>query len=399
MRIVARSLALLPLILLATGCPTSGTGTGGVTAEISISSQSGPAPLEIAVSGGSSSSTNGAIAAFAWDFGGEATADTASASHIFTDPGQYTVELTVTDDTGVSDSAAVTVQVEGAPPTADISASVLSGQAPLAVSFDAAGSSTPDDVLRDFFWDFDDGTTARTMQASHTFVAAGTYVVTLRVVTAGGVEDTAEVTIDVAEGTSQSLQFNGTQSALLPVTAGTFTAFTFEVYSNASDLGGTIVRFGAPVVTLEVLPGDNLIRYRAGVLALDATVTGLDDNWRHIAVTSDAAGTTSIYVDGELAATGTAVSSVTVSQITLGSGFIGNAARVRFWSVARSASEIAAFIDENVSASATGLLGDWPCDEGAGQTLDNRASGGSDGVRGASSAAESSDPAWSNDGP
>lgn len=71
-------------------------------------------------------------------------------------------------------------------PTAVLTASPLSGPtAPLAVNFNANGSSDPDagDTLTEYQWDFGDGATVTTTgpTTSHTYSAVGTYTASLRV--------------------------------------------------------------------------------------------------------------------------------------------------------------------------------------------------------------------------
>ncbi|MEX0275483.1 MAG: malectin domain-containing carbohydrate-binding protein, partial [Flavobacteriaceae bacterium] len=86
--------------------------------------------------------------------------------------------------------------VPGTPPTALAEADVLSGDAPLDVSF--TGSNSTDDVLvTDYFWDFGDGNTSTDADPLHTFTLAGSYDVTLTVSDAMGLTDTDTITIDV----------------------------------------------------------------------------------------------------------------------------------------------------------------------------------------------------------
>ncbi len=71
-------------------------------------------------------------------------------------------------------------------PTADVEANPTSGPSPLAVDFDASGSSDPDagDTLSSYLWDFGDGTptqTTTTPTTSHTYSTNGTYSASLRV--------------------------------------------------------------------------------------------------------------------------------------------------------------------------------------------------------------------------
>jgi hypothetical protein len=71
---------------------------------------------------------------------------------------------------------------------------------------------------------------------------------------------------------------------------------------------------------------------------------------------------------------------------------------VRLWSVARTQTQIAALKGVRVIMFQTGLVGAWPLDEGAGQTVYNVVSP-PNGMLGASSGADVADPAWSTDGP
>jgi hypothetical protein len=90
---------------------------------------------------------------------------------------------------------------------------------------------------------------------------------------------------------------------------------------------------------------------------------------------------------------------VRVSQVLLGGTFRGKVAAARFWSVARSEGEIAANRRATLPATTPNLLGNWPLNEGRGQTLFNNAGGGPSGTLGSSGAPEAADPAWSSDAP
>ncbi len=74
------------------------------------------------------------------------------------------------------------------------------GEVPLRVNFLAEHySSDVDDGIASFSWDFDDGASANGSAASHTYTAAGVFVVTLTVTDFAGTSNTAEVVITVDE--------------------------------------------------------------------------------------------------------------------------------------------------------------------------------------------------------
>ncbi len=85
-------------------------------------------------------------------------------------------------------------------PIADISATPVSGEAPLLVSFDASGSTDADGDTLTYSWDFADGNTGDGVTIENTFVTKGTYEVSLTVTDGNGGEDTAVITITVTDG-------------------------------------------------------------------------------------------------------------------------------------------------------------------------------------------------------
>ncbi|VAW13077.1 Cytochrome c551/c552 [hydrothermal vent metagenome] len=161
---------------------------------------SGQAPLEVQFIGDKSTDDD-KVTGYAWDFKDGATATNANPSHSFTEAGSYEVELTVKDKEGLSHKKTVTItvtapQVQNEPPVAVVSANPTSGQASLEVQF-LGNSSTDDDAITSYFWDFKDGATATNANPSHTFTDAGTYVVELTVKDSEGESNTKSITITV----------------------------------------------------------------------------------------------------------------------------------------------------------------------------------------------------------
>jgi len=164
---------------------------------------SGDAPLNVNFIGSNSTDDVG-IVSYSWDFmDGSPISTEADPAHIFTDPGVYDVELTVTDIGGFTDTDVVTISVNdpvnNEPPVAVAEADPTSGIAPLEVTF--TGSNSTDDVgIISYLWDFDDGgATSTSSDTEHTFTTAGDYTVSLTVTDGGGLEDTTTVIITVID--------------------------------------------------------------------------------------------------------------------------------------------------------------------------------------------------------
>jgi glucose/arabinose dehydrogenase/PKD repeat protein len=79
----------------------------------------GPAPLTVAFDGTASSDADGDGLTYAWDLDGDGAFDDATAptaGFTYTQPGTYTATLRVTDPSGASDTASVTISAGNTPP-------------------------------------------------------------------------------------------------------------------------------------------------------------------------------------------------------------------------------------------------------------------------------------------
>jgi PKD repeat protein len=93
----------------------------------------------------------------------------------------YASDITTNGDYQLIGNAACRVN---APPTAQLFATPLQGNAPLTVNFDASGSSDSDGKIASYTFDFNDGSSAVTQASpsiSHIYKTAGNYTATLRV--------------------------------------------------------------------------------------------------------------------------------------------------------------------------------------------------------------------------
>ena len=143
-------------------------------ANFSATPTSGTAPLNVSFT----DTSTGTINSRSWSFGDGGTSTATNPSHSYA-AGTYTVTLTVTGPGG-SDSETKTdliVVSPPAPPVANFTATPLSGEAPLLVSF----TNTSTGSITSRSWDFGDGGTSTATSPTHTYTAASTYTVTLSV--------------------------------------------------------------------------------------------------------------------------------------------------------------------------------------------------------------------------
>jgi PKD repeat protein len=156
--------------------------------------------------------SDGTYDACLWDFGdGETSTDCVGPTHTYAASGTYTVSLTVTDTgTGESDTITRTDYVTVSEPAyvpvdADFEGAPISGVVPLTVQF--TNLSTGDYVTT--AWDFGDTGTSSAENPTHTYVAAGSYTVTLTATGPGGTDVEEKVGyIDVRYGVYLPLVLN-----------------------------------------------------------------------------------------------------------------------------------------------------------------------------------------------
>ena len=137
----------------------------------------------------------GTISSWLWTFGDNKQSTSQNPRHKYTNPGTYTVTLTVQtsganalSDTQVRQNY-ITVEDTGGP-TADFIASDTTPPANTPVDFTDL-SDPGDDTIVSWFWTFGDGGTSSDQSPTHTYLLKGKYTVSLTVTTDTGAEDTA----------------------------------------------------------------------------------------------------------------------------------------------------------------------------------------------------------------
>ncbi|MBL9201498.1 MAG: immunoglobulin domain-containing protein [Opitutaceae bacterium] len=111
----------------------------------SANPNSGTAPLTVNFSSVGSNDPDGTIVSYSWTLGNGATSTAANPSYTYPSAGSFTATLTVTDNTGLTASAAVAVTVNPAPVAPQITTQPVSQtvNAGATVTFSAAASGTP----------------------------------------------------------------------------------------------------------------------------------------------------------------------------------------------------------------------------------------------------------------
>jgi hypothetical protein len=150
-------LAALLLLAATSGCKDK---SNPKITRINVSETCGVVPLEVEVYGAASGGNESGDATggvnnltYTWDFG-DGTSSTSIAYHEYTQPGMYTITLTVSDDDGGKDSSSVMVQAIGDSLAVEASFAPAAVTTATPVDFDFRASScainpdVPDDYVR-----------------------------------------------------------------------------------------------------------------------------------------------------------------------------------------------------------------------------------------------------------
>lgn len=146
------------------------------------------------------------LVTFAWNFDDGSEAAGVDVSHAYNNPGTYTVELTITDDKGLSDTTTHKIQIDSAPNTPEPDeppVAVINGPAQAetgqSATFDANQSQCAGQCVS-YAWDMGDGSTYNATVINHTYNASGSYNVVLVVTDDNGLQGQVNHQIDVEAG-------------------------------------------------------------------------------------------------------------------------------------------------------------------------------------------------------
>jgi PKD repeat protein len=134
--------------------------------------------------GSASCDPDGIIISYLWTFGDNSTATTPQPVQRYSQEGNYSITLIVTDDQGVNASQTSFALISDRPPLSDFTGSPLHGPAPLTVQF--ADQSSSYDGINTRQWMLDENITSTAAHPYHTYTKGGLYSVTLTVTESDG---------------------------------------------------------------------------------------------------------------------------------------------------------------------------------------------------------------------
>lgn len=177
------------------------TGTRGSTTRLLNVTSSPPVAsftidcrgLACAFDASGSTDQDDGIASYWWVFGDGGSASGRFAGHTYV-PGNYQVTLTVRDFAGATDTTSMAISVANLPPVATFN---YSCDPFAACSFDGSASHDLDGSVVSRMWLFGDGAEATGSFVTHTYAAAGTYLVSLTVTDNYGTTTTRSSNVSV----------------------------------------------------------------------------------------------------------------------------------------------------------------------------------------------------------
>jgi PKD repeat protein len=125
---------------------------------------------------GAGSDPDGDPVSFSWSFGDGTNASGRNVTHYYTQPGDYTVVLTVRDDSGAVGQDEVAVHINLPPVITNITATRNGAE----WRFQAAALD-PDGTILRYNWTFGDGSGSNSTQPSHTYTSTGNFTVVCRI--------------------------------------------------------------------------------------------------------------------------------------------------------------------------------------------------------------------------
>ncbi len=188
----------------ANGLTCTATFTKSIKAHFSLTPSTGAPPLTVRLDASEASDLDGYITGYRWAVERRTLAGMIS-GHTFTQTGDYTVSLTVTDNEGFTDTQQHNIRVS-LPLKAQFSMTPAQGSAPLSVALDASASTGLN--MASYAWRSSDGQQARGQQAILTLTQGGTQTITLTVTDDQGATHSVQRSVVVDSHTPPNAVFS-----------------------------------------------------------------------------------------------------------------------------------------------------------------------------------------------
>lgn len=164
---------------------------------IIIASKTNPLVDELVTLDASSSyDLDGAIVSWTWDFGDGNTASYEIVQHSYSAFGNFTVTLTAEDNKGYIDATEIKIRAIDYP-TVRFTYSPTDPLVNKTITFDATTSQPNGGSIMDYSWNFGDGQTGASSNATHAYSRTGMFTVTLSVTDSEGLANSTARTITV----------------------------------------------------------------------------------------------------------------------------------------------------------------------------------------------------------
>jgi PKD repeat protein len=216
------------------------------TAKFSFSPNSPTTSDTITFDASNSSDPDGTISNYDWAFGDGATASNETATHSYSSSGTFTVELTVEDNEGGTNTTSQDITLGNSAPAVAFTFSPSSPTTKDTITFDGSSSSDTDGTIVEYNWTLDDGTNAEGVNPTHSYDSSGTFDVTLEIEdNEGGVNSTTQsITVEspptaafTADPTNPSAGDTVNFDASTSTDDGTISAYNWDFGDGDSGTG------------------------------------------------------------------------------------------------------------------------------------------------------------------
>jgi PKD repeat protein len=374
--------------------PPQGPVNNPPVARSSANPMLGVPPLTVSFSSSGSSDPEGATLTYNWNFGDGTSASTsANPSHVYQTAGSYFVRLTVSDGTNSASAPDLNIRVGNQPPVVNVSASPLSGKAPLAVIFSSSGTSDPEGAALTYSWNFGDGSAnSSSANPSHTYTANGNYTARLTVSDGQNSVSSQNIQISVSDGLvaaysfdegtgstiadssangnggtlqgatwastgrfGKALQFNGESTVTIgdSPSLDLTSAMTIEAWVNPTSINSDFQSIVSKPTDANFTSISYVLHGASRPNGIPSTaISGSANNlfgssqlplntWSHVAATYDGSSLR-LFINGQQVASQPQSGAATVSAeaLRIGLGWIGSIDEVRLYNRALAASEI-----------------------------------------------------------